>query len=77
MSHAHTFRSRPLKSNYYTVVLPGDLDTDPHRLAEQAIREAQARERVFHLPCTWQATLIAGTIGESLVLVYRVRKIHY
>jgi hypothetical protein len=57
--------------DYYTVTVPGDLADTLYALAEQAIREAEERTKLYCLPCIWNATRVRGDVG-SYEVTFRV-----
>ena len=59
--------------DYYTVAVPGDLAETVESLGQHAIREAEDRTTIYALLCEWEATRIAGKVGDYEV-TFRVRR---
>ncbi len=62
--------------DYYTVSVPGDLETTIKGLGQWAIRDAEERARIYALPCQWDAWPIEGKVGD-LEVKFRVRRIRF
>ena len=64
---------RQYKYDYYTVSVPGDLETTMHGLSQWAINEAKEGARLCVIPCEWLAWPIQGKVGDLEVKI-RVRR---
>lgn len=59
--------------DYYLVKIPGDIGQSLEGLADLAINEARERAKLYCMPAEWQATHIAGELGDFEV-IFRVRR---
>ena len=63
-----------MKTDYYTVSVPGDVYDTVEELADLAINEARERTRIYAMPAVWAAKLVKGQPGDFEVTFKVTRK---
>ena len=62
-----------MKRNHYKVLIPNDLSDDKEFCGQQAIREAEARTKLYCVSAVWTAKLVGET---GFDYIYRVTRFH-